>query len=301
MDPQSRTEGDPVTKTLRTAWILAPAALLAVAFLLFVAPPGAAAPLVAPKTLELGKGPTIVFIHGLGENRMVWMPTARKLVSKHHVVLVDLPGHGESPLPDPFTLEAAAEELDLVLAKQNPDSTVIVGQGEGGMLALLDLKAHPGRVRGIAAIGTELKSPLKVDDQEIKYFLDKLDANYDQMLKRMATASGRDSTEGLAIHAMAIQTPRPTMRSYIEALLTADATTALKSFQSPFLFIAPDHIFKGGKTTGTMLREYGYPDTASVAVRRIANAGTLVMQGQPDTLAAVIAEFTVRTLAAKKK
>ena len=36
-------------------------------------------------------------------------------------------------------------------------------------------------------------------------------------------------------------------------------------------------------------------------VRRIANAGYMVMQDQPDTLAAVIADFTARTLAAKKK
>ena len=79
MDPQSRTEGDPVTKTPRTAWILALAVLLAFALLLSVAPPGAAAPPVAPKTLELGKGPTIVLVHDLGGNRSVWMPTVRKL------------------------------------------------------------------------------------------------------------------------------------------------------------------------------------------------------------------------------
>jgi len=290
-----------VTQTLRTTRILASAALLAVALLPFVAPSGAAAPPVAPKFLELGKGPSIVFVHGLGENRMVWMPTARKLVGRYHVVLVDVPGHGDSPLPDPFTLEASAEALDLVLAKLNPDSTVIVGQGDGGMLALLDLKAHPGRVRGIAAIGTGLKTPLKVDDQEIRYFLRALDANYDQMLKMMSKGSGRDSVEGVAIHAMASQTPPATMKAYIAALLTADATTALKAFQAPFLFIAPELLFKGGKTTGAMLREHGYPDTTAIAVRRVANAGTLVMQGQPDTLAAIIADFTTRSLAAKKK
>ena len=289
-----------MTKTPRTTWIPASAVLLALVFLLSAAPPAVTAPPVAPKFLELGKGPTIVFVHGLGENRMVWMPTARKLVGRYRVVLVDVPGHGDSPLPDPFTLEAAAEALDLVLAKQNPDSTVIVGQGDGGMLALLALKAHPGRVRGIAAIGTGLKSPIKVDDQEIQFFLRMLDANYDAMLKGMSRQSGRDSVERVAILAMATQTPAPTMKAYISALLTADATPALKAFQAPFLFIAPELLFKGGKTTGAVLREGGYPDTTSIAVRRIANAGTLVMQGQSDTLAAVIAEFTNRALTAKK-
>jgi pimeloyl-ACP methyl ester carboxylesterase len=290
-----------VTKTPRTAWILASAALLAVALLLLAAFPGAAAPLVAPKTLELGRGPTIVLVHDLGGNRTVWMPTVRKLIGKYHVVIVDLPGHGESPAPDPFTLEAAAEALDLVLAKQNPDSTVLVGKGVGGTLSLLDLKAHPGRVRGLVLIETGLKSTLKIDDQEIQGFLSMLDANYDQVLKMIFSRAGRDSIQGVAIHAMAAQTPPQTIKAYVGASLTGDATSALKSLQVPFLFIATDRLFKSGKTQGTALRDLGYEDTTAVPVRRIANAGYLVMQDQPDTLAAVIANFTTQVLAAKKK
>ena len=301
MDPQPRTEGDPVIKTPRTACILAPAALLAFVLLLSSAPPGAAAPPVAPKTLELGKGPTIVLVHDLGGSRTIWMPTVRKLIGKHRVVIVDLPGHGESPSPDPFTFEAAAEALDLVLAKQNPDSTVLVGKGFGGMLALLDLKAHPGRVRGLVVIETPLKSSLKIDDQEIKYFLRQLDSDYDQILKMIFSRAGKDSMQGVTIHAMAAQTPPQTIKSYIGASLTGDATSALKSLQVPFLFVATDRLLKGGKTPGTALRELGYEDTTSVPMRRIADAGYMVMQDQPDTLAAVIADFTARALAAKKK
>jgi pimeloyl-ACP methyl ester carboxylesterase len=290
-----------VTRTLRTAFILAPAALLAVALLLSVAPPGGAAPPVAPKTLELGKGPTIVLVHDLGGSRTVWMPTVRKLIGKYHVVIVDLPGHGESPLPDPFTLEAAAEALDLVLARQNPDSTVLVGKGVGGMLSLLDLKAHPGRARGLVLIETGLKSSLKIEDQEIKYFLRQLDTNYDQILKMIFSRAGRDSMQGVAIHAMAAQTQPQSIKAYIGASLTGDATPALKSLQVPFLFVATDRLFKSGKSPGTALRDLGYEDTTSVPMRRIAGAGYLVMQDQPDTLAAVIADFTARTLAAKRK
>lgn len=303
MGPQPRTEGDPVTKTPRTAWILAPAVLfaLALAFLLSVAAPGVAAPPVAPKTLELGKGPTIVLVHDLGGNRSVWMPTVRKLLGRYRVVIVDLPGHGESPAPDPFTLEAAAEALDLVLAKQDPDSTVLVGKGVGGMLALLDLKAHPGRVRGLVVIETALKSGLKVDDQEIKGFLSMLDSNYDQLLKMIFSRAGRDSMQGVTIHATAAQTPPQTIKAYIGASLTSDATSALKSLQVPFLFVATDRLLKDGKSPGTALRALGYEDTTAVPVRRIANAGFLVMQDQPDTLAAVIADFTAQALAAKKK
>jgi pimeloyl-ACP methyl ester carboxylesterase len=300
-NPQLRTEGDPVTKTSGTVWILASAALLAFALLLSVALPGMAAPPVAPKTLDLGKGPTIVLVHDLGGNRSVWMPTVRKLLGKHRVVMVDLPGHGESPAPDPFTFEAAAEALDLVLAKQNPDSTVLVGKGIGGMLALLDLKAHPGRVRGLVVIETPLKSPMKIDDQQIKGFLSMLDSNYDLILKEIFSKAGKDSMQGVTIHATAAQTPPQTIKSYIGASLTGDATAALKSLQVPFLFVATDRLFKSGKSPGTALLALGYEDTTSVTMRRIADAGYLVMQDQPDTLAAIIADFTARALATKKQ
>lgn len=290
-----------MTKPPGTAWIPAPAALLAFVLLLSAAPPGAAAPPVAPKTLELGKGPTIVLVHDLGGNRSVWMPTIRKLLGKYRVVSVDLPGHGESPAPDPFTFEAAAEALDLVLAKQNPDSTVLVGKGIGGMLALLDLKAHPGRVRGLVVIETPLKSPLKISDQEIKYFQRAMDSNYDQVLKVLFSKLGKDSIQGVAIRATAAQTPPQTIKAYIGASLTGDATSALKSLQVPFLFVATDDLLKDEKTPGTALLALGYEDTASVPMRRIAKAGYLVMQDQPDTLAAVIADFTARALATKRK
>ncbi len=290
-----------MTKTPRTAWILASAVLLAFALLSSIALPGTAAPPVAPKTLELGKGPTIVLVHELGGNRSSWMPTVRKLVGKYHVVLVDLPGHGDSPAPDPFTFEAAAEALDLVLAKQNPDSTVLVGKGVGGMLSLLDLKAHPGRVRGIVLIDTGLKSSLRIDDQEIQGFKRMLDSNYDQILKMIFSRAGKDSLQGVAIHAVAAQTPPQTIKSYIGASLTGDATPALKSLQVPYLFVATDLLFKSGRSPGTVFQALGFEDTTAVPMRRITNAGYLVMQDQPDTLAAVIADFTVRALAAKRK
>ena len=108
---------------------------------------------VALKTTELGAGPTIVFVHDLGAGRLAWMPVARRLIGRYHVVLVDLPGHGESPMPDGFTFNAAAAALDPVVAKQKPDSTIVVGHGVGGVVALLEAAAHPEHVRGVVVMG----------------------------------------------------------------------------------------------------------------------------------------------------
>src|SRR5262245_32073797 len=69
----------------------------------------AAAPTL--KTTEFGRGPTVVLLHGMGSNRNYWLPTAKKLLGNHRVVMMDLPGHGDSPLPDPFSLDIAGEQI----------------------------------------------------------------------------------------------------------------------------------------------------------------------------------------------
>ncbi len=283
---------------MKRARFLVPAALLAAALLVCALPLRAAAP-VAPKTLELGKGPTVVIIHDLASSRLSWMPTARKLIGRYHVVLVDMPGHGDSPLPDPFTLDAAADAFDQVLARQNPDSTVIVGHGMGGMLALLALKAHPGQARGLMAIDTDLKSPIPVDEQMIGYVKEKIDENYDGFLRKVCARQGRDSAQGVAIHAIAAQAPPASVKAYVIAAFTSDATPALKALQVPFQLVETDYLFRDGKSPGTVLRDLGYPDTTTVATRRITNARALVMQDQPDTLATVISQFASQALAKK--
>jgi pimeloyl-ACP methyl ester carboxylesterase len=270
--------------------------LLAVPLAAFAA---SAAP-IAPQTLELGKGPTIVIVHSLGGSRTTWMPTVRKLTATRRVVLVDLPGHGGSALPDPFTLEAAAEDLDLVLAKQNPDSTVLVGHGLGGLLLLQDLKVHPDRARGLVLVDGAVRSPLKTDDAEmLKMFNEALDEHYDEFIARAYRNAGRDSVESVRVRALVAQVPPGTMKTYWRAVLTADATAAFKSLKIPVLYVATDKVMKD-KDWATQGKLLGFDDPALVPMRRMAGAGTLVMQDQPDSLAAIISEFSKQVLATKK-
>ena len=41
--------------------------------------------------------PTIVFIHGSGNNRLFWANQLNGLTDCANTVAIDLPGHGESP------------------------------------------------------------------------------------------------------------------------------------------------------------------------------------------------------------
>ena len=177
---------------------------------------------VALKTTELGRGPTIVFVHSVGASRNDWLPTARKLLGRYRVVLVDLPGHGDSPMPDPFSFASVADALDAVLAKQNPDSTVVVGHQLGGRVVIATLAAHPGRAKGLVLIDTPLDTPNPLSDQQRKRLLDVMEQNYEFVAKFMYGSMGRDTTQSKEIWAIFSQTPAATGKAYIREMLYTD-------------------------------------------------------------------------------
>lgn len=274
----------------------APCALVALA-LLAIAPAAHAASAPAPaRTLDLGRGPTFVIVHDLGDSRLTWMPTARALLAGHRVVLADLPGHGDTPLPDPFSLAAAAEALDGALAQLDPDSTVLVGKGMGGLVAMLEAETHPERMRGLVLVDAALAPPMKVDDQQMKQFFDWVDANYEQFVTMTFGKLGRDSLENVAIRARVAQVAPLTVKSYLRAAMTADAASGLPRLKPPLLVVATGAALRGQDwaTAGKLL---GWPNPAAVPVRTLPDAGALVMQQQPDSLAAILDGFERQVIA----
>jgi pimeloyl-ACP methyl ester carboxylesterase len=259
---------------------------------------GAPVPL---KSTEFGHGPTIVFLHGMGSSRMTWLPTAKKLLGSHRVVMMDLPGHGDSPLPDPFSLDAAAEAIAQGMAAQKAESTIVVGQGLGGLLALMAASAHPERMSGVVVIDAALKTENPVPDQMQKYFLQMLEEHYDDILKGMYTRMGRDSAQGIALHAQAARTPPATIKAYLRELMNADGNKPLKNLKRPLLVIATEKRWPADKDWAAVGKQLGYENPASVTARRIGNAGPLVATEQPDSLAAMIDGFQKTTLATLAK
>lgn len=272
--------------------------LLVTAFLLIALPALSQAP-VALKTTEFGKGSTIVFVHDFGGSRTQWLPTAKRLLAKHRVVMVDLPGHGESANPDPFSLEAAAASLAQVMAKQKGDSTIVVGQGLGGMLVVMAASKNPAAVKGVVVIDGWLKNPQPVPEQMQKYFVQMLDTNYDAILKQAFMAQGRDTAEGKVLHAYATQVPPANMKAYLRQFLNADASGALKGFKPKLMYIGSEKRWPAEQKWTDYGPTRGYTDAASIEAHRVDKAGALIATDQPDTLANLLDDFAARAIASK--
>ncbi len=103
---------------------------------------------------RIGVGDPLLLIHGTGGSRAHWKPLVGPLEPHRELLLVDLPGHGESdPPPDgvPHSPIGYAAVLDGVLAKLQLDSAHVAGNSVGGWTALELAKRD--RVRSVLAIG----------------------------------------------------------------------------------------------------------------------------------------------------
>lgn len=91
-----------------------------------------------------GKGPPLVFLHGVPLQPEAFRPLAHALQSTHTTVIVSLPGYGSTPpLAPGWTLEDVHDEIEAALAHSGLSRVGLVGFSGGGYHALaLAYRAH---------------------------------------------------------------------------------------------------------------------------------------------------------------
>jgi pimeloyl-ACP methyl ester carboxylesterase len=86
-----------------------------------------------------GDGPPLVLLHGGGHRRQAWYPVLDRLTPHRQVILVDLPGHGESPplqTDGQPVVDVMLAKVLALLAELNLHRPHIAGNSLGGRLAL---------------------------------------------------------------------------------------------------------------------------------------------------------------------
>ncbi len=95
---------------------------------------------------EIGDGPPVLFLHGLGGTRRAWGPQLRGLHDRFRCIAWDMPGYGDAELIEPLTYEAIAHHLVGFLDHLEIDRAHLVGLSFGGMHAMHTALRHPDRV-----------------------------------------------------------------------------------------------------------------------------------------------------------
>ncbi len=271
---------------MRPRLLVAVTVLLALAFVL------SRAPMPARRTPALGAfghGPEVVLVHGLGSDAEHWMPMARDLARDHRVVLVELAGHGLAEAPSPFTLEAAAHELDRAIAEQCRQPVVLVGHSVGGLVAAAAALDDPARVRALVLVETALRP--QVDAATREQLLAALDRDYRGTLHESYLGFGRDSLQGEALFRDAERVDSTTMKAWIRIAVTADLSPRMSDLTVPALAVLSERSWPAGEDWRACADTLGYGRIRLLVPARIAGTGHFVMLDRPGELADLVRRF----------
>jgi pimeloyl-ACP methyl ester carboxylesterase len=242
-----------------------------------------------PVHAAFGRGPTVVLIHGLGSRPEHWLPTARYLARSHRLVLVQLPGHGESAMPEPFSLDGAVQALDAVLEAETHGPVVLVGHSVGGLVATAEALEHPHRVSGLVLVETALRP--QVSATERTELMAALDLDYRGLLRAAYTAFGRDSVQGLELYREVAALDSSAIKRWIRLALTADLSAEVARLHAPMLAVLAARSWPHGEPWRVTAAALGYTRVPALSRMRIEGCGHFVMLDRPAELAQAIEQF----------
>ena len=92
--------------------------------------------------------PGILFIHGAGVAGWMWKPQLADLSQDYHCLVPDLPGHGQNPADEVFSLEGSVEDIAEII-RQHVGRAHVVGLSMGGTVAIGLLAEYPELVNHV--------------------------------------------------------------------------------------------------------------------------------------------------------
>jgi len=103
--------------------------------------------------VELGSGPPLLFVHGLGGCWQNWLENLPDLARDHRVIAVDLPGFGASAMPaGDVSVAGYARTLEVLCDALSVDAATVVGNSLGGFVAAELALASPQRVERLVLV-----------------------------------------------------------------------------------------------------------------------------------------------------
>src|SRR4051794_13216130 len=103
--------------------------------------------------VDLGSGPAMVFIHGLGASWQSWLENLPFFARSHRCVALDLAGFGVSgPVAGDVSIERYARSVAGLLERLEISRAAVVGNSMGGFIALELAVAFPEMVERLVLV-----------------------------------------------------------------------------------------------------------------------------------------------------
>jgi pimeloyl-ACP methyl ester carboxylesterase len=240
--------------------------------------------------VERGSGkPTLVLIHGLGQDRATWNRLAPRLEGRFRLLLVDLPGHGQSPAIPAVSVDAVAEVLDRTLKERKVKQAILVGQSYGGLVALQEAAKHPDRAAGVVSI--DIATYVDIDSERVASLEEIIQQRYPLFVRGVFETMTRDSSQIDSVVAKATLVPRDVLVGYFRDAWRVNLRPSIQSLKVPVLVVTTDNMWPAAESWTSARKRLGYETAGPALGRRIWGSSHLIQLDQPDTLAAAISEF----------
>ena len=172
-------------------------------------------------------GQSIVFLHGWGQNIKMMEPLANHFRNKYNLVIIDLPGFGDSDEPKTaWSLNDYIILLNTFFEKNNIKNPVIVGHSFGGKLALLYASIYDVNKLIVLA------SPFKKEISKLSFKTRILKA-----LKKVKALKKFENFAKRHIGSDDYRNASPIMREVLTRHINTDITEQVRKIKCPTLII----------------------------------------------------------------
>ena len=194
--------------------------------------------------------PTLMLVHGLAGSRDNWNRVARYLTPYYHVIIPDLPGQGDSKIPNDFdySLPNLTEKLRrFAEAIKVENGLNIAGHSMGGSISLLYAAQYPVDTKSLflidsAGVFKSANTPYLKDPTTLRNMIVSKPGDFDRLMK-IATSLPpfipkelKDSQEKLMISQSANTTKLVEQLIVMSKLFTPDSfAIAARSIDQPVL------------------------------------------------------------------
>ncbi len=170
---------------------------------------------------------TLVLLHGWGQNIQMMKPIGDKMQFNHQILIVDLPGHGESDEPDfAWTLYDYVEMLKELIKELKLKHITLIGHSFGGKISLLYASMY--EVEKVVVFGSPYKKKVQKDSLKLK------------LLKGLKKVPGINKLEGFAkkhIGSTDYKNASGVMREILVNHVNLDITEEVKKINVPLLIV----------------------------------------------------------------
>jgi pimeloyl-ACP methyl ester carboxylesterase len=177
--------------------------------------------------LTAGKGQTvIVFVHGWSCNASFWREQVPAFADKARLILIDLPGHGQSDKPHAdYTMDFFASSVLAVLRHEHIREAILVGHSMGVAVICRVHAQAPDKVAALVAVDGFLRTTKHPREESEKFIAPYRGADYQEQVARsvntMFRVSGTEALHEQVLSEM-LNTPHYVILSMVENLNDPD-------------------------------------------------------------------------------